>query len=73
MKLVSSLLVGLLAAYLALIWATGHLDALSTALCAKDFNGPGLLCRFAGLGLTLLAVPAAGVLGFVATSRLWRA
>ena len=71
MRLTWSLLAALLAAYLALVWVAGHLDTLSGALCSAEFTLPGMACRFAGLGLTLLMVPLSGVFaGLIAWKAL---
>ena len=69
MRLTLSLLAALLAAYLTLAWVSGHLDTVSASICSVEFTLPGIACRFAGLGITLLMIPVAGVLaGFIA----WR-
>lgn len=69
MKTSVSIVVGLLASYLALIWAVGHLDAVSGALCSADFTLPAMACRFGGLGVTLLLVPLSGLAAFLVVRR----
>jgi hypothetical protein len=71
MKIVASLLLGLLASYFALHWVSGHLDVLSAAACSAEFTGRGLACRFAGAGVMLLAIPIAGALVFGITMYFW--
>ena len=61
MKLLASLLAAAVAAYAALVVAVTHLHALSGLMCSSDFSLPGLACRFAGLAVTVLLVPVAGV------------
>ena len=66
MKTSVSIAIGLLASYLTLLWAVGHLDTVSGALCSTDFTLPAMACRFGGLGLTLLLVPLSGLVAFLA-------
>lgn len=69
MKLSASILIGLLASYLALMFAAGHLEALSSAACSQDFTLPGIACRIGGGLVTLLLAPATGLLAFLAAYR----
>jgi|GEM_PF-4940114 len=69
MKTVAGLLAGLVAAYLTLLFVVSHVGAASAA-CSQAFTLPALACRFGGLGVMLLLVPAAGIAGFVVVRRL---
>lgn len=61
MKLLASLLAGAMATYVALVVVITHLDALPELMCGSHFSLPGLACRFAGLVVSVLLVPAAGI------------
>lgn len=67
MKTLISIVVGLLAAYLTLAWAVGHLDAVSSATCHAEFTLPAIACGFVGLGITILLIPLSGIAAFIAT------
>jgi hypothetical protein len=71
MKLVASILVGLLASYLALLWVSTNFHLLSAAACSDAFTGEGLVCRFAGAAVMFLVVPLAGAIAFWATMYFW--
>jgi len=65
MKTLVSIVVGILAAYLTLVWAIGHLDAVSNTTCNQEFTLPAIACGFIGLGITILLIPLAGIAGFL--------
>ena len=65
MKTAASIVLALVASYLTLVWAVGHLDAVSNAACSDEFSLPGIVCRFGGLGITLLLVPVSGLAAFL--------
>lgn len=67
MKLILSLVAGFVATYIALVLAVGNLDAVSSSACSADFTLPALACRFASLGITLVAVPFCGVAAAILT------
>ena len=73
MKILISLAAALIATYLALAFALGHYDTLSTAACTTEFTLPGIACRFAGFGVTLALVPVCGlIVGFATWILLQR-
>jgi hypothetical protein len=67
MKILISFATALVATYVALAFALGHYDTLSSAACTDDFTLPGIACRFAGFGVTLALVPLCGVIVGFAT------
>lgn len=64
------IVIGLIASYLTLGLVAENLGAASMAACSDAFTLPALACRFAGLGVTLMLVPLAGVIAFFASRRL---
>ena len=71
MKLIVSILAGLMSCYVALILASRHLGALSSAACSQEFTLPGIVCRACGVIVTLLFVPVAGLIAFVIARKLF--
>lgn len=67
MKILISLVAGLAATYAALVLAVGNLDALSSSACSPEFTLPDIACRFASLGVMLVAIPFCGVVVTILT------
>ncbi|MES2491040.1 MAG: hypothetical protein V4607_14730 [Pseudomonadota bacterium] len=65
MKTLVSIVAGILAAYLTLVWAVGHLGAVSSTACNQEFTLPAIACGFVGLGITILLIPLSGIAGFL--------
>ena len=70
MKNIVPIGIGFVVSYLTLVWAVGHLGAVSSVLCSSEFTLPAIACRFRGLGITLLLIPVTGVVAFLLTRRV---
>jgi len=70
MKLLASIAATIVATFIALVLAINHFNTLSFAVCPKAFDAEGILCRFAGIGITIVLIPICGVVVGVAT-WLW--
>jgi len=69
-KTFACIVIGLIVSYLTLGLVAENLSAVSMAACSDAFTLPALACRFAGLGVTLILVPLAGVIAFLASRQL---
>ena len=65
-KTLFPILAAVLASYLALVWAVQNIGTVSGALCNSEFTLPAIVCSVAGLGITVLLVPLAGIVAFLA-------
>lgn len=67
MNFLASLAATIVATFIALVVAINHFDTLSATVCPQEFDAAGILCRFAGLGITFALVPICGVAVGIAT------
>lgn len=71
MRTIVSAVVGLLVAYLVLVWAVDSFGVLSETICNADFTLPDIACRVVGGAIPFLLVPVCGVAAFFGARRIF--